>query len=208
MRRWRTALVALLLSMSSTALAQQPLWAADGASQVEPSAEATRQALRAMHWKSQLDITLARHALARASHPAVRRYAERVIRDHELADARALALADELRIDLRPPAAEEQAQTERAQELISEIQDLSGEEFERAWLRIMVNGHRQAIQQLAQLRPRVDAVQVQRLMRDLVPILDQHLLMARHLESGERIGAFRTGSTAPLWIQFVTQVWR
>jgi len=210
MRRTRLVLALLLLACPAVAAAQQPLWPgvrpAEGAP--EPNAEATVQALRTLHWKNQLEVTLARQALARAERGAVRRLAEQAVLDHELVDRRLMEIAKRLEIDLRPPAAEEHARTEQVQEMLAELTDLSGAEFEVAWLRMMVNGHREGIQQLAQLRPRVDAPEVRALLRDVLPLFDQHLSMARALQPDQRVGLAPEDSGAPLWIRVVGRAWR
>lgn len=187
---------------------RSPWWgsrAAEGAP--VPSAEATVQALRALHWKNRLEVTLARQALARADRAAVRRLAEQAVLDHELVDRRLVELAARLEIDLRPPAAEEHARGEQVQKMLSELTQLSGAEFERAWLRMMVNGHREGIQQLAGLRPRVDAPEVRALLRDVLPLFDQHLAMARALQPDARVGVAPEGRV-PSWIRIVGRFWR
>lgn len=210
MRRRRLVPLLLLLASPAVALAQSPLWPGGSAQEgaPEPNPQATVQALRTLHWKNQLEITLARQALARAERASVRRLAEQALQDHELVDARLLAISKRLDLDLRPPAAEEHARTEQVQQMLQELTSLSGSEFEVVWLRMMVNEHRESIQQLAGLRPRVDVPEVRALLRDVLPLFDQHLAMARALQPDARVGLAADDAHAPLWIRVVGGAWR
>lgn len=203
------AIVALACLISSAAaVADQPAWFTQPGADVSANPRVTAQMLRVLRWKAQLDITLSQHARVRADRPEVRRYAQRLLRDHQLIEERLLGLAERLDLELRPPAAEEEAQAERIRQHIRQLRGLTGSSFEAEWLAMMASSHRTAIQQLARLRSEVQEPEARALVRNALSLSDQHLALTRTLQRQQPLGVLGVGPNTPLWIQILTQAGR
>lgn len=82
---------------------------------------------------SQIDIAYARIALAKSSTPAVRRFAETMINDHEAVNAQVAALAERLHVTAKDnPMSQSLLKGAEAQK--AKLQALSGKAFDRAYL--------------------------------------------------------------------------
>ena len=118
----------------------------------------------------------------RGSSPEVRRFAERMVRDHSAVDERLKAIAARHRIEAdgtygtEPMRPEESAAAE-----MGRIAAMSGAEFDRAFTDHMVKDHEKAVALFrAQARDGKDE-ELRGLAAATLPTLEEHLGMARAL---------------------------
>ena len=142
--------------------------------------EAAAKAARSLRWSDELETTLAHRALERTQTPEIQRFAQRILHDHALADAELVRICGELGIDLSPTAAEQQGRDEQVAEMLGELED-AGADFDAQFLRMMEDSHKASIRQLARLRREIESDDLRDLLTRVLPILDQHLVLARTL---------------------------
>ena len=154
-------LICALLLASAPALAANP---GPG-----PAGPAAAQILSKIHAANLAEIRAGELAMRQGNNPQVRAYGERLMRDHRYADNRALAMAGTLGVQLR--AVPQQPQQPPP----------AGPGFDRAFLEQMEASHQQAIAMLTAAAPRLQNRRLAGLVDNLVPILQQHLAVARAL---------------------------
>jgi putative membrane protein len=86
------------------------------------------------------EIVSSELALERSKHPAVRRIAEHLIRDHALAQQQLAAIAAEVGLKVPEPSLNSEQQA-----IVAELRDLWGKAFDAAYLQAQVVAHEQAI---------------------------------------------------------------
>jgi putative membrane protein len=113
-------------------------------------------------------------AIEKAQNPALRLFARRLVDDHSktaqelklLAEGKGITAAS----DLNP----------RRQEKIDDLAELSGEEFDQAFARLMHTAHQKEVRQFDRMARETADPQVQQFARHTLPVLRKHLLMVRH----------------------------
>jgi putative membrane protein len=134
-----------------------------------------QQVLSKMHDINQLEIKVGTLATKNSSSPDVRRYGERLVRDHKMIDRNVERVAQRLRITLPTPPAEPP--------LFERLQGLTGRQFDDAFLPAMVQGHDQAISTLQDDRQSLpQQSQVSALITKSLPILKEHRNIAANLQ--------------------------
>ncbi len=120
------------------------------------------------------EIALGRVAARRGATPAVQSFGAQLQRDHR--DARAQAVALARRMHLRPPRGVTSA---AAQEQIR-LRHLYGRDFDREFIRYMIDDHREDIAKSEEQAQTADGGTSQ-LARARLPTLREHLRMAQGL---------------------------
>lgn len=151
------------------------------------SPEADKQAmlLAKMHMANHMEIQAGELAKRKATTPEIRRYGELLVRDHQLADKRIVALALRERIQLTQPimpdTPEEKQSMEMQKHMLSELELLQGADFDRKFIDFSQKAHEMAVSLvqsgLAQLQPSVGKTLTGRML----PILQQHKDLAGNL---------------------------
>ena len=131
------------------------------------------------------EIMLGRIAERRADSPSVREFGRTLLRDHSKAQAQAVAVAQRLgmRVPERPAA---KALDER-----DRLLQLSGEQFDREFVRFMVKDHRNDIADFRQEGAKRNGA-VSRLAREQLPTLKKHLDMAMALYREPKVAEVQT----------------
>jgi predicted outer membrane protein len=142
----------------------------------DPAARAVGEALGSLHWQHLMEIERSELAMRLASRTDVRAFADRMARDHRFLDRRLLQLS--ARMQVRPrttkPVEGWPARTEE------ELRDLHGVEFDRAYLKGVIDAHDRVIGKLIEARALSDEV-LEQTIRSMVPLLTQHRDLAFRL---------------------------
>ena len=110
-------------------------------------------------------------ALERGKHPAVRRIAEHLIRDHTLAQQQLAAIAAEVGLKVPEPSLNPEQQA-----IVAELRGLWGKAFDAAYLQAQVVAHEQAIALFVGFASNDANPRPLRLLAiTTLPILGQHL---------------------------------
>lgn len=121
------------------------------------------------------EIKTARMALEQATSAEVKRFAERMIKDHTAANEELKQLAARKQLEV----ADDPDAMNKAKAMILDLRE--GEEFDRAYARNQVNAHEQAIELYREAAEGVRDEDLQAFAREKLPTLEAHLEMARQL---------------------------
>ena len=190
-----TAILALTISLPWQAVAQtQPPGEPDkgAASQAEPNS--TRDVLTKMHRINEMEIRVGRMAKEKGHKAEVRAYGSRLVRDHTFADTRVLRLAKREGITLPPPGsmpAQDREAAEKQRKTEEKLREASGSAFDQIFLSAMVTGHEEAVRTLSQVEQTTTDAKLRELLGKLIPILKQHLDVAKNLGGRSEATAMR-----------------
>lgn len=122
------------------------------------------------------EIELGQIALKNTQDENVRTYAERMVKDHSAADKKLQAIAAKENLQLP------QSLDQEHQSLKTKLQGLKGEEFDRAYVKAMANGHDKAVAlfESASQQPQMPG-ELKQFAASTLPTLEQHQEMAHSL---------------------------
>ena len=122
------------------------------------------------------EIELGQIALKNTQDEGVRKYAERLVKDHSAADKKLKAIAAKENLQLP------QSLDPEHEALKSKLQSLKGEDFDRAYLKAMANGHDKAVAlfESASQQPQMPE-DLKQFAASTLPTLEQHKEMAHSL---------------------------
>jgi putative membrane protein len=129
---------------------------------------------------NQTEIELGQLALRNASSPDVKDFAQKLIDGHRQAQSSLENAASSLNIDLPDGLDADHSR------MISQLQGVSGTDFDRQFIRMMISDHREDIAAFENRASSPPANQVQNFAIQTLPKLRQHLQTAQELE--KRIG--------------------
>jgi putative membrane protein len=127
-----------------------------------------------------LEIQLGNLADRKASNPAVKQFAQQMVKDHTAMEKQWTALGAKNGVPI--PALDP-----TGKQAISQLDKLSGTEFDRAYMTSMVNDHQQTVNVLQQLGQQAQSPEVRQLAASGLPTVQQHLTMAQQV--GSQVGA-------------------
>ena len=141
-------------------------------------ADSPRQFLRQAQEGANSEIMLGRMAAERAQSPAVREFGRTLISDHQQArqDVRELGRSFGLRPTWRP--------SDEAREERQKLDGLHGRNFDREFVRYMIDDHRKDISEFRD-EANEQHGRVSELARNQIPTMRNHLRMARALERSD-----------------------
>lgn len=122
------------------------------------------------------EIQLAQLAQQKASSDQVKQFAQRMIDDHTKLDAQMKPMAQQFGVEA---PAELSAKHKAVQ---SKLQNLSGEQFDRAYARAMVSDHREDDQAFLREGTNAKEPTLKNAVSQAEPIIADHLRMAQELE--------------------------
>ena len=143
-----------------------------------PSPEA--DALGALHEVNQFEMTLGAMAEQHGARPTVRRFGRLLQRDCRLSDDDVARASGHFGFAYAPPPPPDRAAEDRA--LLQQIRGASGGDLDQRLLAATIDVESGAARKLRDLRPRVSQKDVRKLIDRTLPIVDQHIVIARHLE--------------------------
>lgn len=176
MTKFVTCAVGVLLAGSAIAVsAQTP--------PPPPPPEAATQAAAYVTAAGQSDlyeIESSRLAARKASKPAVRQYADMLIKHHQKTTAATLAAARKAGMNPAPPKPDPGANAS-----IAELQSASGADFDRLYLAQQVPAHRAALALHQSYGANGDQAALRTSAKAAVPIVRQHLTAAEKMQRGQ-----------------------
>ncbi len=146
--------------------------------------------LRKLHHVNLEEVKAGQLAQQKSTSKDVKDYGAMLVRDHQKADQDVKAVASKLSIDVDAKKmdadrqmnmdADHQAKREAKQHQMDDLQKLTGRDFDRAFLQMMVNGHREAIEMVKTARNDAKP-EVKDLLDKLLPDLQRHEDMANDI---------------------------
>ncbi len=138
--------------------------------------------LSTMHRMNQLETQLGKLAEQKGASEDVRRFGDRLYRDHRFADGKVMSLATAQNLELLPaeqlPAA---PKLKEAMQKAQQLTQMSGAGFDTMFLQMMIQTHEMATSMLRDALPNLSVGPVHDLVSRILPILRQHLALARDL---------------------------
>lgn len=119
------------------------------------------------------EVMLGKMAADKATNPEVKQFAERMIRDHSKAEEQLEQLADNEGVQLPPQPAAQAKMTD------DELQKLSGDQFDKAYMSDMLKDHKKDIAAFRQEDQSGNNPQVKEFAANILPILESHLREAK-----------------------------
>jgi putative membrane protein len=138
------------------------------------------------------EMELGQTAASKAQGSAVRDFAKRMTTDHNRMQDQWSALLTKHGIEYRTVLRPEQEQQMRR------LEQLSGSEFDRAYMGLMIQGHQDAVTKFQNQGRAARSAEVRQLVDAGLPVLEQHLSMARQLGGQVNAGPIVTGPTPPV----------
>lgn len=129
-----------------------------------------------LHKDNVKEIALGQMAVQNAQSEELREFGERLIRDHQKADETLKATAKDQGIMVQEPQFDE-----KHQKTMAKLQELSGEEFDHEFLRVIDKGHTKTMFMLRKADEEVDNEAISNLVAELRPTIRQHDRIASDL---------------------------
>jgi putative membrane protein len=173
---------ALLIALAATpALAQtQP----PGQTDTE-KAPSTQSFVGEAQVGTQFEIQAAQIALSKTQSPGVRQFAKRMIRDHSRAGHElGRVLAEDRQAAPSQPPGEPPLSSDQTEKL-QHLQSLSGADFDRSYVAIMVKDHQDDVGLFRAYAHGGDDPHVKAFARKVLPMIESHLRMAQKLQRRE-----------------------
>jgi len=129
------------------------------------------------------EISLGKLAQSQSQSKEVKKFADRMIKDHSANEKDLSMLAKTQNITLRDPVAQnpdDQAKQDKNKATAARLKTLSGAEFDKAYAQAMDAGHQDAIAMVTNAQP-TDPL-VKRYLAKLLPVLEQHDHLAMTVE--------------------------
>jgi putative membrane protein len=139
------------------------------AAQADSATEMTfeGQLLNILHEANLMEIAAGRLAVARGKSAAVRQFGAELVRDHSAADDQVVVLATRMNVILPSAGAPEG-------DGLKQLAILSGDAFDRAFIKMMLDDHTKAISVVRSAEPRVSNMQLAAFLKKLLPTLESH----------------------------------
>ncbi len=144
---------------------------------------------------NQSDVDAAKLAKAHAKDPAVKQFAETMIRDHEAANKQAKALVKKLKV--KPEPSDTSRSLAKAdKENLASLKALKGAAFDKAYVDHEVAYHEQVIDAVkSTLLPNAKNPELKALLEKDAPVFEAHLQHAKQLQGRIASGASTTGGS-------------
>jgi putative membrane protein len=151
--------------------------AAQGTAGTSGSASVDRDFVENQLADGQAEVVLGQLAAQRASSPAVREFGEMMVRDHQKAGEDLKQLATKHNIQLTTTMDDEH------NELRERLAKLSGVEFDREYIKAMVEDHQEAVDDTREKAERGDNTDIKQWASKTLPVLEQHLERAKQIQN-------------------------
>jgi putative membrane protein len=135
-----------------------------------------------------MEIQLGQLAQNKASNPAVKQFAQRMVADHNNLQNQLTSVASSGGQSFTP------TMDSRHQNQIDRLQGLSGAEFDRNYMSLMIKAHQRDVNRFQSQSQSAKSTQVRTLAANSLPVLQQHLSLA--VQVGGQVGADSTGNYA------------
>ncbi|MFL5472643.1 MAG: DUF4142 domain-containing protein [Gemmatimonadales bacterium] len=135
-----------------------------------------------------MEIQLGQLAQNKASNPAVKQFAQRMVSDHNNLQNQLTSVASTGGQSFTP------TMDSRHQNQINRLQGLSGAEFDSNYMSLMIRAHQRDVNNFQSQSQSANSTQVRTLATNSLPVLQQHLSLAQQV--GGQVGADSTGNYA------------
>lgn len=125
----------------------------------------------------QAEVALGKIAAERATHAEVKQFGQQMVRDHQTAGDELRQAAQSANAQVTPPAELDGDHKNHQEELLK----LSGAEFDRKYIDIMVDEHQEAVNELEK-KVDSDNPQIRQWATKSLPVVRQHLEHAKQLD--------------------------
>ena len=132
------------------------------------------------------EVELGRLVQERATNPEVKEFGQMMVRDHQQAGSELKQIAS--KHNIQPPAAGHDDHNDLQQRLSK----LSGAEFDREYMKAMVEDHEEAVNEVERKAENADNPEVRQWASKTLPTLKQHLERARQIQDNLEAGNRRT----------------
>ncbi len=151
-----------------------------GAHKGEVQTAADAAFMRAAAQGNEAEVAMGRVAVQRADNPAVKSFGERMIHDHGVLNTELLALANRKNIEL--PTSPNISQ----QMVMDRLKTKTGADFDKDYIKTMLDDHKADIKAYQHEINTGKDPDVVAYARDALPILEEHLALAR--QAAKQIG--------------------
>jgi len=135
-----------------------------------------------------MEIRLGQLAQSKASNQAVKQFAQRMVADHNNLQNQLTSVASTSGQSFTPTL------DSRHQQQITRLEALSGAEFDRSYMSLMIRAHQRDVNNFQTQSQSANSNQVRTLATNSLPVLQQHLSLA--VQVGGQVGADSTGNYA------------
>jgi putative membrane protein len=125
------------------------------------------------------EVQLAQMAQQKASSQEVKDYARKLEQDHTQANEKLKSIAQQRQVQLPTDIGDHQ-------QMVSKLSNLSGEEFDRAYMRMMVQDHKKDIKEFQRASNRSLDSDLKEFASTTLPTLQQHLQSAEQINGSTR----------------------
>jgi putative membrane protein len=125
----------------------------------------------------QTEINLSQLALEKATAPAVRDFAQRMIQDHQNVNKELTQLATDKGAILPMP------ETKKSEQVQERLKTLSGMEFDQAYMRDMINDHKKAFASFKRSAEEADDGDLKSWAGKTLPAIANHIRLAQSVEA-------------------------
>ena len=125
---------------------------------------------------SMTEIQLGKVAQEKGQSEGVKSFGDRMVRDHTKINDQLKPVAQELNLQMP------EAVNAKHQALIDKLSKLSGAEFDKAYANAMVSGHKGAIKEFENAQAKATQPQLKKFIDDTLPILREHLELAKQIK--------------------------
>jgi putative membrane protein len=151
--------------------------ATPGAAGTSGTASVDRDFIENQLADGQAEIALGQLAQQRATNPAVRQFAEMMVRDHQQAGEELKQIATKHNIQPKTSTDDEH------NNLRERLSKLSGAEFDREYMKAMVEDHEEAVDDTKDKAERGDTSEIKQWASKTLPTLQQHLERAKQIQN-------------------------
>ena len=127
------------------------------------------------------EVAIGGYMQSGATNPAVRAYAERLVRDHTKGMHQVAALAKRLHLTMQLPSSDTTAR--ETTHVLEHLRALSGHDRDTAFVNHEIADHEHDIAEAKDLESSAHAPALKKLLKDEMPELREHLAIARKLAS-------------------------
>ena len=156
--------------------------------QVQGDISADMPFLREAASSNLMEIRLGQLAQTKASNQAVKQFAQRMITDHTNLENQVASAASGGGQTFTP------TMDSRHERQVSRLEGLSGQEFDRAYMSLMIRGHQRDVNNFQTQSQSARSTQVRSLATNSLPVLQQHLSLA--MQVGGQVGVDSTTNYA------------
>ncbi len=123
-----------------------------------------------------MEVELGSHAANHAHHEKVKEFGARLVTDHSKVNEELAALAKSKNIELPKEMGDD------LKKQVDDLEKLKGNEFDKAYIRLMVEDHKDDIKEFQEVADGAKDAEVKAFAAKTLPVLKEHLELAQKLD--------------------------